>query len=81
MRLGTWGRVLALAAIAVIAGVGLCLFDADDTTSGNLCLSSFATPSGLLLADPPALTGRFLLAPPAAYRHYPPDLPAPPPKA
>ncbi|MBI2074193.1 MAG: hypothetical protein HYT81_14360 [Gemmatimonadetes bacterium] len=81
MRLGTFGRVLALAAIAVLAGVGLCLFDTDDTASGDLCLSSFATTSGLLLAIPLALTGRFLPGFAAVYYCYPPDLPAPPPKA
>ena len=81
MLLGTSGRVLVLAAIAVIAGAGLCLFDGNEAASEGFCLSFLQTTSGLPLAIPLALTGRFFPGFAAAYHLYPPDLHAPPPKA
>ena len=46
--LGMLGRVMGLVAIAVVAGVGLCLFDSADTAGGDLCTSPFTTATPLL---------------------------------
>lgn len=73
-------RLIALAAVAVIAGAGLCLFDADHTASADLCLASLTIASGLLLAIQLVLTGRSIPGFAPAYQNYPPDLPAPPPR-
>ena len=81
MLLGTFGRVLVLAAIVLIAGAGVCPFDRDEAASDGFCLSFLQTTSGLPLTIPLALTGRFFPGPALAYDLYPPDLPAPPPKA
>ena len=81
MLLGRFGRVMVLAAVVVIAGLGLCLLDADDFARGGLCPSSFATPGNLLvLGIPLALMGCLVPGFALAYHRYPPDLPAPPPK-
>lgn len=81
MLLGTVGRVAVLAAIVAIAGAGLCLFDTDDAASEGACLSFLERVSGLLLATPLALTAHTFPGFASAYHLYPPDLPAPPPKA
>jgi hypothetical protein len=81
MLVGTFGRVMVLAAIAVLAGVGLCLFDAADAAGGDLCTSPFTTATPLLLAVPLGPTGTFVAGVAAANRLYSPDLPSPPPKA
>lgn len=80
MPLGTLCRVMVVAAIAVVAGVGLCLFDAADTAGGDLCTSPFTTATALLLAIPLGPTGTFVAGLVPAYRLYPPDLPSPPPE-
>jgi hypothetical protein len=77
--MGTLGRVRVGVAIAVIAGAGLCPYDADDTATGDLCSSAFATTGGLLFAVPLVLSGRFLPAVALASHLYHPDLPTPPP--
>ena len=81
MPAGTFRRLIALAAMVLIAGAGLCLFDGDQSAGGDLCLFLVATTMGLLLAFPLAPTGHLLPAVAKSYRRYPPDLPAPPPKA
>ncbi len=81
MPMGTLGRVMVLALVAVIAGAGLCLFDVDDTAGMDLCTSAFATTIGPLLAMPLAPSGRFLPGLAPAYHLYPPAPPAPPPRA
>lgn len=78
---GRFGRVMALAAVVVIAGLGLCLLDADDFARGDLCPSSFVRAGNfLVLGIPLVLMGRFVPGFALAYHRYPPDLPAPPPK-
>lgn len=81
MPRGRLGRVTVLAAIALVAGVGLCLFDAAPTAGGDLCTSSFQAASPLFLTVPLGPSGRFVPDLTPAYRLYPPDLPSPPPKA
>lgn len=80
MTLGTLVKVMGLAAIAVVAGVGLCLFDAADAAGVDLCASPFTTATALLLAIPLGPTGTFVAGLAPAYRLYPPDLPSPPPE-
>jgi len=81
MPAGTLPRLIALAAMVLIAGAGLCLFDGDQSVGGDLCLFLVGTTMGLLPAFPLALTGHLLPALVKSYRRYPSDLPAPPPKA
>ncbi len=81
MAKGALGSLVALAAIALIAAVGLCLFDSDDAAGGDLCLSFLATTVGLFPALSLSLMGYPLPALAKTYHRYPPDLPAPPPKA
>jgi hypothetical protein len=80
MPAGTLPRLIALAAIVLIVGAGLCLFDGDQSAGGDLCLLLVVT-TGLLPAFPLAPTGHLLPALVKSYRRYSPDLPAPPPKA
>ena len=80
MPAGILNRVMTMALIALILGAGLCLFDGDDGTAGDLCISLLTPAIGLLLAFPLAPTGRLLPARVQAYHPYLPDLPAPPPK-
>lgn len=81
MPAGTLPRLIAVAAMVLIAGAGLCLFDGDQSAGGDLCLFLVATTMSLLPAFPLAPTGHPLPAPVKSYRWYPPDLPAPPPKS
>jgi hypothetical protein len=78
---GALGQLVALVAIALIAAVGLCLLDSDDAVGGDLCLSFLATAVGLFPTLLLSLMGYPLPALAKAYHRYPPDLPAPPPKA
>lgn len=75
------GRMAALAAIAVILGMGFCLVGVDHATSADLCLSFLAATLQALLLFTLTLTGRLAPALARAYRRHPSDLPAPPPKA
>lgn len=81
MHLGTRRQVIVLAAIALIAGLGLCLFDTDDAAAEGACMSALETTSGPSLKMLLPLSGRLPLGSVTAYSVYPPDLPAPPPKA
>lgn len=80
MPVGTPGRILAMAAIAVIVAAGLCVFDEGEAADRDLCLSLLGTTIGLLLASPLAPTGGLLPALAKAYYLSLPNLPAPPPK-
>ena len=73
--------VLVLTSIALIVGVGLCLFDGHDAAGRDLCPSFLAATIGLFAALSLTPMGRLLPAQVTAYHRYPPDLPAPPPKA
>ena len=81
MPKGALAQLVVLAAIAMIVGTGLCLLDTDDAARGDLCLSLLATLialfPGLSLIPTDYLVPAFV----HAYRRYPSDLPAPPPKA
>lgn len=80
MRPGMLGRVMVLAAIAVIVAAGLCLLDGDEAGGQDLCAPSLMVTVALLLGFPLGSAGHYL---PALVRIRPlyPDLPAPPPKA
>ena len=81
MPAGTLGGVVALAAIAVVVAAGLCVFDLGQDAHGDLCLSFLGTTIALVLAFPLAPMGHLVPALAKVYQRYPPDLPAPPPKA
>lgn len=81
MQAAMLGRVIALAGIAVILAAGLCVFDAGHAAHGNLCLSFLGPAVGLALLFPLAPMAHLAPALAKAYHRYPPDLPAPPPKA
>jgi hypothetical protein len=81
MPAGTLGRVIALAGIAVILAAGLCVFDAGHAAHGDLCLSFLGTAVGLALLFPLAPIAHLAPALAEPCHPYPPDLPAPPPKA
>ena len=80
-HVGVIGRAALLVMVVLIAGAGLCFLDADHGSSGDLCVSAVVSAIGLLLTFPLAPTGRLLPARVLAYHLYPPDLPAPPPRA
>lgn len=75
------GKVIALALVAVLVRAGLCLFDTGQAAGGDLCTSCIWTASGPVPASPLIAAGRIVPVCAAAYYLYPPDLPAPPPKA
>ena len=76
----TLGRVVTLAAIALIVAAGLCLFDSDHGSGGDLCVP-FSVTNGLFILIFLMLAGRVSPTFALAYSRYRPDLPAPPPKA
>ena len=73
--------VLVLTSIALIVGVGLCLFDGHDAAGRDLCPSLLAATISLFAALSLTPTGRLLPSQVMAYHRYPPALPPPPPKA
>jgi hypothetical protein len=73
--------VLVLTSVALIVGVGLCLFDGHDAAGPDLCPSFLATTISLFVALLLTPTGHLLPARVPAYHRYPSDLAAPPPKA
>ena len=81
MPAGLPGRLLVLAAIVLIAGVGLCLFHTDAASGLDSCISSWAMTIAPLLVIGLPLTGRSILAPLSARQLSPLDFPAPPPKS
>ncbi len=81
MPVRTIRKVIALALVAVLVGAGLCLFDTDQAADGDLCTSCIWTASGPVPASPLIATGRIVPGCASAYYLYPPDPPAPPPKA
>ncbi|MBI3029044.1 MAG: hypothetical protein HYY64_06005 [Candidatus Rokubacteria bacterium] len=81
MPKGALAQLVVLAAIAMIVGTGLCLLDTDDAARGDLCLSLLATLIVLFPGLSLTPTGHLVPVLAHAYRRYPSDLPAPPPKA
>jgi hypothetical protein len=79
MRDLTLGRVILVAAIALIGATGLCLVHADEGVP-DLCLSLLGVTVGPLLAVLLGLAGSLVPARVAAYSLSPLDRPAPPPK-
>jgi hypothetical protein len=75
------GRLIAIAALVVIAAAGFCVFDTDHRASGDLCISFLAIMMAPLLPFPWGPKGRILPTGAPAYIPYSPELPAPPPKA
>ena len=79
MRSMVLGRVVLLAAIALIGATGLCLVHADEGAP-DLCLSLLGVTVAPLLAFLLGLAGSFVPAHVAMYNLSPLDRPAPPPK-
>ncbi|MBI4590726.1 MAG: hypothetical protein HY725_18025 [Candidatus Rokubacteria bacterium] len=75
------GQVLAVVAVIVIAGTGFCLLDADHGAGKDLCHAFLATAIALFAAFTLTPAGHLHPRLATAYRRYPSDLPAPPPKA
>jgi hypothetical protein len=78
---GTFGRLVVLVAVTVIATTGLCLLDSDEVGGVDLCAFALAVTPTLPLAFPLPMTGRTLPALAGLRSLCTPDLPAPPPKA
>lgn len=70
--------VMVLAAITVIVGTALCLFDADDA---DLCFSFFVATGSLAAMTSVLPAGRVVLAFTPVAASSLPDLPTPPPKS
>ena len=81
MANGILGRVLALAAVVLIAAVGFCLLEVDHGIGGDPCTAALVMSIGLFAAFSLIPIGSLRPAVATAYRFYPGDLPAPPPKA
>lgn len=81
MRARTLGRVVILAAIALIVATGLCLLDAGGGAGQDLCMILVALAPDALPILGLILTGA--LAPALVGVHRPSllDLPVPPPRA
>jgi hypothetical protein len=73
--------MMVLTAITVIAGIGLCLFDTDDTGRGDLCFSLFAATGSLAAVVSVLAAGRVAPAFTPVACSSSSDLPTPPPKA
>src|SRR3989304_6252474 len=67
--------VLVLTSIALLVGLGLCLFDGHDAAGRDLCLSFLAATIGLFAALSLTPMGRLLPAAGTAGHRSPPDLP------
>ena len=80
MAMSRLGRVVALAAVTLVIGAGLCVFDADDATGLDLCGLLLLPVVGLVVTDPRLLG---LLVPVLIPIHLaePLDRPVPPPRA
>ena len=72
-------RLVALAAVILIATLALCLLDA--VGDGDLCSVSAVPSVGLALVSVVTLTGRILSEADEIYRLCPSDRLAPPPRA
>lgn len=81
MSMSTSGQVLALVAVMLVIGTGLCVFDAHDTTGPHLCGLALLPVVGLLAMTPRRLAGRFVPILIPIRLTDPLDRPVPPPKA
>ncbi|HSE94317.1 MAG TPA: hypothetical protein VLD61_00405 [Methylomirabilota bacterium] len=73
------GRLLVLAAAALLAGVSLCVFDAEDGV--DLCRVMLLPVAGLVLGVPQPLVGRLAPVQIPARPADPLEHPVPPPRA
>ena len=65
----------------MMLGAGFCLAGMDHITGGDLCISFLMATLQVLLVFALIPTDQLLPSLARIYRRYPPDLPAPPPKA
>ena len=80
MSVRTFDRVIFVVTIVVIAGIGLCLFHADDAAEGDSCPSYIGSMTALLVGIYLVPIARLLPAVALAYPLTAFDLPSPPPK-
>jgi hypothetical protein len=74
-------RVTAVLAIAVVLGLGACLFDGSDAAGDDICLTLVAITHGPVFKCPLGLAGILSPVPAGASPLFRLDSPAPPPKA
>jgi len=74
-------KLLALGAVILVLGAGLCLFDDGGRPSHDLCALSLATAAGAPMALSLVVVGRPTPGLIETYRPLLADLPSPPPKA
>jgi hypothetical protein len=60
MSRGMFGRILALAAVVLLAGVSLCVFDTDNRPGLDLCSIVLLPVAVLGLGAPQPLVGRLV---------------------
>jgi len=81
MRRGMPGRIVVLVAVALLAGAGFCVFDADDGTGLDLCSVVLLPVAVLVLGAPQPLVGRLVPVQIPARPANPLERPDPPPRA
>jgi hypothetical protein len=81
MPTGTSGRILALAAVVLLAGVSLCVFDTDNGTGLDLCSMVLLPVAVLVLGAPQPLVGRLVPLQTPARPANSLEHPVPPPRA
>lgn len=74
-------RLVALAAVILIATLMLCLLDVGHAADGDLCSASAVPSVGLAMLSLVTLTGRVLPEADETYLFCPSDRLAPPPRA
>lgn len=81
MPRGMFDRILALAAVVLIVGVSLCIFDTDDGTGLDLCSVVLLPVAVLVLGAPQPLIGRLVPVQTPARPATSLEHPVPPPRA
>jgi hypothetical protein len=81
MRMSTLFRLVALGAVVLVLGVGLCLLDNDGRPDGDLCMASLVAGAAPPIILSLVVVGRPTPAGHETYRSLLADLPSPPPKA
>ena len=81
MSIRRFDRVMLVATVVVIAGIGLCLFHTNGAAERDFCPASIVMMTALLTGLRLAPVDRLLPAVVLAYPLISFDLPSPPPKA
>ncbi len=81
MPRGLFGRILAVAAVVLLAAVSLCVFDTDNGTGLDLCSVVLLPVAVLVLGAPQPLIGRLVPVQTPARPANSLEHPVPPPRA